>query len=355
MVDNEHRLAPDTIDGSVRTAEGRLEVFYKGRWRDDSQDPPLQVKSSGEWGTVCDDRFDRAFDDLSQNLEDVPNIAAELACRLMGYEGGEVISRVYKDGNGNTVTVAPLALTGQPIWLDDVRCAEGSTHWTNPGRLPSKLSHCYHAGIGLSNCTHDEDVHLRCTGPAASAQTTALTAEFTNAPPGHIGAGTFTLQLLFSEPVANSADDLKDHAISVTGGSVQHVAAANGRTDLWNLTIAPDGDGDVTVDIDTGGTCNEPGVVCTSGGTVLSAIESATIEGPGVPALTVAFENAPASHDGATKFTVELVFSAAPHERGNRDILAALAVDGGPRSRCAASTRTTPTAGSPWSPPATGR
>ena len=327
VVDNEGGLATDADiedgGGNVvgRVATGRLEAFYRG-----------------EWGTVCDDRFERDFLDHSQvDLDEhddqddfkVANIAPALACRLMGYEnGGEVVSRVL-----GGVTVAPLAPDDQPIWLDDVRCAEGSTHWTGEsgrsGRLPSALHHCYHAGIGLENCTHDEDVHLRCTGPATSAQTTALTAEFTNAPPGHIGAGTFTLQLLFSEPVANSADDLKDHAISVTGGSVQNVAPASGRTDLWNLTIAPDGNADVTVDIDTGGTCNEPGVVCTSGGTVLSEVESATIEGPGVPALTVAFENAPASHDGSTKFKVELVFSEAPHERGNQDILAALEVSGG--------------------------
>ena len=174
--------------------------------------------------------------------------------------------------------------------------------------------------------------------PGLSGQAAALTAEFTNAPATHIGAGaTFTLQLAFSEPVANTADDLKDHAIEVTGGTVQNVAAASGRTDLWNLTIAPDGDADVTVDIETGGTCNEPGVVCTSDGTALSAIESVTIEGPGVPAvrgpgvpaLTVAFENGPASHDGSARFRVEIVFSEAPHERGNRDILAALEVSGG--------------------------
>ena len=53
----------------------------------------------------------------------------------------------------------------------------------------------------------------------------------------------------------------------------------------------------------------------------------------GVAALTVRFENAPASHDGSTRFTVELVFSAAPHEKGNQDILAALVVEGATKVR----------------------
>ena len=52
------------------------------------------------------------------------------------------------------------APASQKIWLDDVRCAEGSTHWT--GRPATKLHHCYNAGVGLHNCTHEEDVHLRC-------------------------------------------------------------------------------------------------------------------------------------------------------------------------------------------------
>ena len=173
--------------------------------------------------------------------------------------------------------------------------------------------------------------------PGMSAQAAALKVEFLDAPATHIGAGaTFTLQVLFSEPVANSADDLKDHAIAVTRGSVQNVAAVPGRTDLWNLTIAPDGDGDVTVKVEAGGACGDDGVVCTGDGTVLGEGDSVTIEGPQATvrspapvALTAQFKNAPASHNGADRFNVQIVFSEAPHERGNRDILAALVVDGG--------------------------
>ena len=55
------------------------------------------------------------------------------------------------------MSVAPAS---QRIWLDDVRCYLGSKHWT--GEDPTKLHHCYHAGWGNNNCTHEEDVHLRC-------------------------------------------------------------------------------------------------------------------------------------------------------------------------------------------------
>ena len=133
-------------------------------------------------------------------------------------------------------------------------------------------------------------------GPETAApQGQALTAEFTHAPEAHIGVGSFTMHLLFSAPIANAADDLKDHAFSVTGGTVQDVAPASGRTDLWNLTTAPDGNGDVTVEVKEGGTCGDDGVVCTSDGTVLGETETLTIKGPGAPALTVTYENVPAT------------------------------------------------------------
>ena len=122
---------PTAENGALQLAdgpspnEGRLEVFH-----------------NGEWGTVCDDRFDNPG-----------NIAPQKACEFMRYlDGGELLPR----GNSGA------AALDQPIWLDDLRCFAGSTHWT--GQPPTKLHHCYHAGWGLHNCSHDEDVHLSCGG-----------------------------------------------------------------------------------------------------------------------------------------------------------------------------------------------
>ena len=118
-------------DGARR--EGRLEVFH-----------------NEGWGTVCDDRLDNPG-----------NTAPQFACRLMGYVDGELVAR----GDIANMSLAP---TAQPIWLDDVRCFAGSNHWT--GKPPTKLHHCYHAGWGLHNCSHDEDVHLSCGGIGTGLQ-----------------------------------------------------------------------------------------------------------------------------------------------------------------------------------------
>ncbi len=150
--------------GGSDDRRGRLEVFYRGHW-----------------GTVCDDRFDRPFVDPStESDERVPNIAAEVACRLLGegYVSGEMVTR---ESLG-----IPVAPASQRIWLDDVRCAEGSTHWTDPPRTPfdepgSGLHRCYHAGVGLHNCSHSEDVHLVCSEggtPQASVSEARLTLRY---------------------------------------------------------------------------------------------------------------------------------------------------------------------------------
>ena len=173
-------------------------------------------------------------------------------------------------------------------------------------------------------------------GPGGAS---ALAAAFEEVPLDHDGETPFTVHLILSAPVKNSDADLRDHAVAVDGGSVEAVERIDGRSDLWALTVAPDGAADVVLSVEAGGTCGEPGVLCTAEGESLSKSASVTIAAtaptaPSGPApLTVQFENGPANHDGADRFTVELVFSAAPHERGNRDILAALEVSGGTKVR----------------------
>ncbi len=119
-VSGDLRLVGGTVDN-----EGRLEVFLRN-----------------EWGTVCDDHF-----------EDANNLAPAVACRILGWEGGEASFDYGQSG---------VSLTDQPIWLDDVRClAREPSHRTN---APVTLLACFNVGVGTHNCGHDEDVGVICTG-----------------------------------------------------------------------------------------------------------------------------------------------------------------------------------------------
>lgn len=88
----------------------------------------LEIQIDGVFGTICDDGFD---------IEE-----ATVACRQLGFSAGTGVQ-----GGG----FAPGS-EAQTIFLDDVVCT-GSE---------ARLIDCAHAGIGVHNCSHSEDVGVTC-------------------------------------------------------------------------------------------------------------------------------------------------------------------------------------------------
>ncbi|PRW61121.1 deleted in malignant brain tumors 1 -like [Chlorella sorokiniana] len=88
----------------------------------------LEIMHNGAWGTVCDDSFN--------------NAAATVVCRQLE--------------RGTTGIAVPGASFGEavnkPVWLDEVGCT-GSE---------ARLEQCPHAGWGVTNCGHKEDVGVVC-------------------------------------------------------------------------------------------------------------------------------------------------------------------------------------------------
>ena len=132
-----------------------------------------------------------------------------------------------------------------------------------------------------------EDEERYAVGAPFSASVTVLdddraplTAEFRDAPESHDGEDAFTLRIAFSEAVAVSYRTLRDHALEVTGGRVREAKRVDGRSDLWRITIAPDGDGGVIVVLPVPGSCDAEGAICTGDGGMLSNRLELTIPGP---------------------------------------------------------------------------
>ncbi|ELT88354.1 hypothetical protein CAPTEDRAFT_172188 [Capitella teleta] len=86
----------------------------------------LEVYHAGEWGTVCDDDFTDEY--------------AAVICKSLGLPFGNA-REIHNFGGG----------TGKPIHLDQVNCA-AATH----------ARHCVHAGWGVNNCQHGEDLGIHC-------------------------------------------------------------------------------------------------------------------------------------------------------------------------------------------------
>lgn len=89
----------------------------------------VEVCIDQKWGTVCDDRWDKA--------------EAQVVCKQLGYS--------------NYLDSVPLhrAQFGQgalPIHLDELGCLGNET----------RLTDCPHNGVGNNDCLHNEDAAVIC-------------------------------------------------------------------------------------------------------------------------------------------------------------------------------------------------
>ena len=118
------------------------------------------------------------------------------------------------------------------------------------------------------------------TSEATATVVTPLTAEFRDAPDKHLGTGVFTFEITFSEPISISYKTLRDDSLEVTNGSATKAKRLNGQSNLWEITIKPDSDADVTVVLPVTGDCTAQDAVCTRDGTKLSNRSELTVPGP---------------------------------------------------------------------------
>ena len=103
-------VVPIRLAGRNSHYYGRVEVYY-----------------NGEWGTVCDDGWDR--------------IDATVVCRQLGFYSSVRAYGSARYGKG----------TG-PIWLSNLSCIGNESSLTECGRF----------GVGTKNCTHSDDAAVNC-------------------------------------------------------------------------------------------------------------------------------------------------------------------------------------------------
>ena len=108
----------------------------------------------------------------------------------------------------------------------------------------------------------------------------ALTASFEAVPEVHDGSSPFTFRVRFSQEPRVSYKVLRDESFAVTGGDVDKARRVDGRNDLREIHIEPEGWDDVAVMLAGGRACGTEGAICTADGKVLANTAVATVPGP---------------------------------------------------------------------------
>ena len=179
---------------------------------------------------------------------------------------------------------------------------------TDPGAL------CTPDGRGLSTA-----IVTQIPGPTVQTQTQTqeaveapLTASYANVPAEHDGA-KFEFEVHFSEAFKVSYLTMRDEAFTVTNGQVKKAKRIDNphheRNGLeanrkWRITVGPDGNADVTVQLPVTTNCGATGALCTEDGRVLSIANMVVVKGPA--GLSVADAEAEEGTDPALAFAVTL-------------------------------------------------
>ena len=149
-----------------------------------------------------------------------------------------------------------------------------------------------------------------CPSPVGTAghAVQRITASFNDVPQSHDGESEFNFRLAFVKDVGISPTSLRDDALAATGGAVTQVQRVDDRSDLFEITVEPDSDEDVTVTLSSSGDCGESGAVCTQEEDPRQLYNSPTATVAG-PILTASFQGLPSQHDGETAFSFRIAFS----------------------------------------------
>ena len=108
-----------------------------------------------------------------------------------------------------------------------------------------------------------------------------LTAEFLGAPASHDGQTAFTFELRFSEEFDISYTTLRDHAFTVTGGEITGARRLEPPGNVrWEITVTPDTEAAVTVELPPTTDCDNQGAVCTGDDRMLSDGTALAVPGP---------------------------------------------------------------------------
>ena len=100
----------------------------------------------------------------------------------------------------------------------------------------------------------------------------------------------------FTEEIYIGYERLRDYAFTVTAGDVTGVRRLNPPSNTgWEVTVEPDGDGEVAIALPATKFCNQASAICTKKRKKLSNSSTVTVPGPATQSQEAQVENSPAT------------------------------------------------------------
>ena len=113
---------------------------------------------------------------------------------------------------------------------------------------------------------HEVSLTVHFKVPLGDRQKAPVTGYFSKFPSEHDGSGDVSFRIYFSEGVAATANPLRDHVLSVSGGMVSSVEAVGSEGRIWVVSVTPEFMEPVTIRIEADLDCALHNAVCTADG-----------------------------------------------------------------------------------------
>ena len=167
-------------------------------------------------------------------------------------------------------------------WLaggSDISGATGSTHTLTA----SEQGQTIQVRVTFTDDRDNAEALTSIATAAVAAAPEPLTVRLKVAAPAtHDGSSEFTFEIEFSEEFGLSYKTLRDHVFNVTGGSVEKAQRTDKPSNIpWLITVKPQRNGDVTIELPATMDCDAEGAICTGDGRKLSNSLNFTVSGPG--------------------------------------------------------------------------
>ena len=196
---------------------------------------------------------------------------------ISGNLGGTLSPDVFVI-DGTTYRVRHLVHASESLWLgmyrelpvDFTLRLGDSTYLGSESKAPPSIEgvHGYWWPSAQPDWSADAPVPVSLTVqpkvPLGSRQKAPVTGEFRNFPTELDGSEDISFRIYFSEGVPVTADALRDHVLSVTGGAVSSVEAVGSEGRIWAVSVTSARGEPITVRIEADLDCALPRAICTA-------------------------------------------------------------------------------------------